>query len=303
MKQNTVFASLLLCSILNVTAHGAVYLSLEELERSTEFAQQSVFDPVGSFATPTTSPWGSGVLISEDWVLTAGHVGDNFNITEFRLGRDSLNPTHTRSIAEVVIHPGWPIGANNISGVPDLALMRLATPITDVATATRYRGEDIPPRYANNYHQTEYLMAGFGDHGVANIQLDEDSFMRAGRNMLRYIFDDFNLIVYSNETTVTSILDMEWKGAPGDSGGGWFQLVDGEYQLSGITVVGGTPFEYPSFTGAVSVSQFNDWIDSVVAVPEPSSSFLLASIGAICISRRVHRRRGIKSRQRNLLAL
>jgi len=64
--------------------------------------------------------------------------------------------------------------------------------------------------------------------------------------------------------------------SPGDSGGGWFIDVDGEYQHMGISGFYLGDYHYGSDSGALRLSLYNDWIDGVMAsIPEPSTVLLL----------------------------
>lgn len=278
---------------LSRTSAGALFLTLDELERSVAFAEDSRFDSVGAvYGTPdgTRVRGASGVLISENWVLTAGHVADNFSSFQFAIANDYDNPRYLRDVSEVIMHPGWPIGSTRPGGYPDLALFRLATPITEVSPAIRFRGPDPDTSYPK-LETEQYYMAGFGLHGVANEEMERDSLKRAGSNMLeRMAFDDVYLSVDSTDWVpyYQPIVDLEWKGTSGDSGGGWFQQVDDHYELTGISSYADGTWNRPTFTGAVRVTLYNDWIDSVIAptaVPEPTTFAMLAVFATAAVLR------------------
>ena len=93
----------------------------------------------------------SGVLITPEWILTAGH---NFydveeqnapappsGITVF-VGNDPNNPDETFSVAEVVLHPTWENGLQVYENANDLCLVRLSSPITSITPASLYSETD-----------------------------------------------------------------------------------------------------------------------------------------------------------------
>ncbi|MEM9260880.1 MAG: trypsin-like serine protease, partial [Bacteroidota bacterium] len=89
----------------------------------------------------------TGTLISENWVLTAGH---NFYTVEedsapapvsgirVLLGDDPNNPTAVFRVAEMVLHPTWLQGDQEYTDGNDLCLLRLSTTISDVTPALIY---------------------------------------------------------------------------------------------------------------------------------------------------------------------
>lgn len=91
-------------------------------------------------------------------------------------------------------------------------------------------------------------------------------------------------------------LALEYSVAPGDSGGPLMTLVNGQYQVMGInSFIHGFPApwgdgtdtaNYSDIAGYLRVSQFNDWINEVIGVPEPSSVIVLGVVSAIMMGRR-----------------
>ena len=298
--QFLIFATVIVSGL---AANAAVYLSADELGRSVDYGAQSFFDPVGRLTVDRdgTPEWiGSAVLISENWLLTAGHVADEGSHFEFFAGANSSNPVAQRSVVETVLHPEWSPGTDGVGILfsPDFALMRLSTPIRSIEPAVRFRGDDTSDglRASND----QIFAAGFGDFGwnVYDTNLvplnDADGMRRGGTNRITHIREDIYLQVASYTFFPRDpVLDMEWKGSPGDSGGGWFKDVNGEIQLVGINSYAGVPWENPTFSGAGRVSLQNSWIDSVIAVPEPSVLPALAILGVLMGAQR--RSRGAAS--------
>ena len=107
----------------------------------TSWANQSAYASVGAvsfYASSLSQTFlSSGVLISPEWVLTAGHVAtppetQTFNIggTNWQNGTSVLDNQH-------FANPGW---TGDISSGMDIGLIHLSTPITTIAPASRYFG-------------------------------------------------------------------------------------------------------------------------------------------------------------------
>lgn len=107
----------------------------------------------------------SGVLVSQEWILTAGH---NFFDSEEQstpaaitgitvvLGDDPNQTVNQRSVAQIEFHPTWLFEDDGFALANDLCLIRLSEPITTLPVAGLYAGNDEPIG-ALTWH------AGFGD--------------------------------------------------------------------------------------------------------------------------------------------
>jgi hypothetical protein len=262
-----------------VIANAGVYLTHDELNRSTEFAEQSHFASVGLVRREKDGQYhknGSGVLIAPQWVLTAAHVvtafeRQGFDRISFSTSSDGFSDVSSARVESWFVHPLY---AGSVFRA-DLALLKLESPLLGVSSAVLYRGPEL--QSTNPFEEWTIQAAGFGLHGVVGEPLMDDTSKRAGANIAidgpreSLTGPRDAMSIYTNY--YPDRIDMEWKGANGDSGGGWFREVDGRWELVGITT-GGHVFA-DGGTFAISTSRYAAWVDSFVAVPEPSSLALL----------------------------
>ena len=164
-------------------------------------------------------PDGQGVLIAPGWVLTAAHVG-----VEVKRG-DSLTVVGSGqyAAAETLLHPEWDDGPH------DLALIRLAAPVTDAMPVPPYPHRDEVERVV--------VVAGAGDFGTGRSgPVGNDGKTRAATNRvdsasdawLRWRFDD------PGEAT-SRATPMEGISGPGDSGGPAYCEVNGVTYVVGLS--------------------------------------------------------------------
>jgi hypothetical protein len=276
--------------------NAGIFLDLESLIRGEEFARDPRFAPVGAVSYLFNGVRGasaSGVLITPEWVLTCGHVVDdwqkplqNKEAFTFSLGTDYANPFVTRSVTQLVVHPDW-VPIPRYFNQPDLALLKLSEPIFDVAPAVRFRGQD--PIQDGILNETRlYYGAGFGIHGILGEIPTTDSILRAGANLLERTNSMSFRFTNDNQSFHQPRVDLEWATSPGDSGSGLFQQVGENYELAGINATGSffintSQAAAVSTSGAVRITVFNDWIDSVISVPEPSALLLITTLLPIAL--------------------
>jgi hypothetical protein len=244
-----------------------------------ELAAQSEFAAVGKFQGGLS---GSATLIAADWVLTAAHLLIS-SASTFTINGNIYTP------AQWVVHPNWT--GNAFNGY-DLALVRLTTPVLDVAPAPIYSAN------AEIGQTGTFVGYGFKGTGLTGWQtLDNEK--RAFQNVIDGNFGNPSVLLGSDFDNPNNAADndfgdiipllLEGCVAPGDSGGGVF-IYDGEeaYLAGVISFVAGRDgnanADYGDVSGFGRVSTFAPWIYSVV--PEPSSAALLLVGGLIYLSRR-----------------
>ena len=260
-------------------------------------AASALYESVGKFtySVGASSYIASGVLISPEWVLTAGHVtgGNNFlggGISNMTFSLNSGNSVLSFAAAEWVTHPGWTATSGDLFAGYDLGLVRLSQSATAVQAATLYLQESlqIQPGTIVGYGATGTGLTGF-QSGTAGTK-------RAGQNMIdaqgdgltissSILFADFDRPGFPGESVLGSgsPLALEYLSAPGDSGGGLFITQNSQTFLVGITSFGWgyldgvSNSDYGDLAGFTSTTANAQWISSVtgVAIPEPGTASLL----------------------------
>lgn len=279
-----VLASLMLRATLDSATAGIIRADVSD-EAYLSLASHTEFDPVGRFWERITIDgqefewFASGVLILPDWVLTAGHVPNASGSTNVGF---QLNDGEIIGFEQIVSHP-----------VEDLALVQLSEPAVDVAPARLYHERNEIGRIGT--------IVGYGDFGTTATppapEASNRGPRRAGLNTIDGILSDYPNLPGSPWTRVRDeilVADLDYPGEPeknltgeelplsleynvqsGDSGGGFFLEVGGQYFLAGITSAANA-FDVPGdgvYSGFVRVSSYVDWIASEIAAATLTADF------------------------------
>ena len=287
-------------------ADAEIFRNISDLNDSVGFAQNSPFDGVGlftgdrangdSFIAGTGVFLGNGLDGQNAWVLTAGHVFfDTPNVLwdsmQFNPSADvGSNLMNFFDVEEVYPFPGF-TGSEAGGGTGnDIGLVKLSSPINNIAAATLFSGPD------NGLIGAEFITAGYGNPGIFGQPLGAfDGIRRGGRNVIESAGANFPQVTVEDQFFVSdfdafsnSALPLEWQGSENDSGSPWFVDVNGEYQIAGI-VNGGLTGNTDTF--AIRTALYNDFINDTIqsnSVPEPVTMSLLGlgMIGAAIRRRR-----------------
>lgn len=209
---------------------------------------------------------GHGVLVAPQWVLTAGHSTQWHPITEVMLNGECLE------VERVFLHPGYrqlpetlmerdPEGAIRfLAGLDDIALIKLAKPVTGVEPIALYRG-------AAELGETVVLFgkgaSGNGESGqVAGANRTE---LRSAENVITAVEE--RALVYTFDAG-DAALPLEGMLGNGDSGGPVLSRRDGRWELLGLAR-GRLSTSPPGFYGQAShqvrVSYYLPWIDATMS--------------------------------------
>ena len=205
----------------------------------------------------------AGTVIGDRWVLTAGHVAANISpfSRSVRCGGRSF------AIAEVYTWPGWTVKGGSGSAeldleIPDLALVRLATPATGIPTVRLHRAGREPGR--------RIILVGNGLSGTGESGPEiDDGRLRAATNVVDSVFGQYFTFTFSPPDDPAAT-DLEGIGGPGDSGGPALILHRGRLYVAGVSSINSRgdaagPSRYRSTEVYARVAPNAAWIDGVMA--------------------------------------
>lgn len=281
----------LLVPVIGTTTHAATIL--DTLDPQTYRDEAALYPMVGQVAGSGFS--GSGVMLSDRWVLTAGHISQNK-----QSGGTFMIANVIYTIASTILHPGYSTSGASYSN--DIGLLYLTTPITGTSATDRYRF-DSPDSIIGR--EATYVGFGFSGMGLTGAQMPIE--LRAFTNLIEFYGDQYGLTTtsfvsdFDNPTGTSNGEDsnptatrLEGAVAPGDSVGGVFVTVEGVRYLIGINSYSGafsqatSNSKYGGLSGAVDLQQYHSWIfanTGIAAVPEPGTFWICALAGLLTLRR------------------
>lgn len=245
----------------------------------TEDPSLHTVDPESPFAMVgylNTAGGTSGVLIGPDKVLTANHCVADISSATF-----SLDTTEGRKT--------WVVESKSVLAEMDLAVLTLSES-TGLHGAAVYEGNDEQGHLA--------AMVGYGTSGVG--QPDPAQFpagtARVGYSMIDYALSVYLISHFDRPGSSGSQGADEGAATAGDSGGGIFIQIEGNWVLAGLhrTVRDGDDDgifpEYGDQARGIRLSQASSWLaDHLNPVPEPGTMVLLTLGGLVLTVRRRRR--------------
>lgn len=201
---------------------------------------------------------GQGTLIDARWVLTAAHVAAELAAGDLA----EVGPRRVR-IARVIKHPSW----TRVADLKvDIALIRLESPIAEVAPAELYRATDESG--------LDVVFAGRGSVGTGLTGPERDDWLlRAAQN--RVISAEGPFLGFRFDAPGDpGVSELEGISGPGDSGGPAFALRDGRLYVIGVSSwQDSRPTQrqqgrYGVIEYYTRVSFFHEWIVGVMAADQ-----------------------------------
>lgn len=186
---------------------------------------------------------GSGVLISEGWVITAAHVVHFMDSPYFKFKEKTYN------IKRIVSHKDFEF--NNFGSEGDIALCEIDEKITSIKFPLLYDDFDEIGKVCG--------VSGYGLNGFANSKIrKKDEKRRAGSNVVFGIRQD----KLQCDMSILSPTALEFLITHGDSGGGLF--IDGK--LAGINsfVEGRGDSSYGDVSFHTRISYHIKWIKETI---------------------------------------
>lgn len=215
---------------------------------------------------------GHGILISDQWIVTAAHT------TQFHPVKVVMLNGRARSVEKVIVHPGYKSGPKVPpkgdqapfmvfrASIDDIALIKLSQPVNDVAPVGMYRASDEQGKLGKLYGK-----------GATGDGLNGQDMHSPRQFILRRAY---NKIASADGRWLTYRFDpgaqghhLEGTTGGGDSGGPLLIEVDGKWTLAGLTAwqfaTGDISDFKPGLYGQVNylarISHYAKWIDSVMA--------------------------------------
>lgn len=257
------------------------------------------FQSVGFVNNTVTGAFGSGTLIGSNWVLTAWHVVEASGgpASNWRFGVNGTEYTASNVFLRTAAGQSF---SSVVNAGHDLALIQLNTNVAGVAPSQLFNSEVTLGELGA---MVGYGLSGPGTGTTGSRSIDGQR--RAATNRVelfatltgsgisgsgtptRTVLTDFDAPpgFGSNPFGTSTPEALEGNVDSGDSGGGLFFNVGGSWRLAGVTSFKGGDGGYGSIGGWNLVQPEIAWINSITAIPEPTTMAVLA-LGAVAALRR-----------------
>ena len=201
----------------------------------------------------------TATLVHESYLLTVAHCA-----AEVNAGKVLQVNGVAYTVAEVILHPQW----NRRRDEYDIALVRLSEPVQGVAPLPIYRGPEETGSVITLVGRGDSGTGVRGERGASN-----DGKLRKCTNIVSQVNEHFIEILFERPGE-KGVTPLEGVGAAGDSGGPAFIEVDGVSHIAGLNSWGDGPRgvrvgQYGAYDYQTRVTQYLEWLDSVVDFPDP----------------------------------
>jgi len=205
---------------------------------------------------------GQGVLIAPSWVLTAGHVAHGLSPFNARVGFTALGATRAeRDVAVVDVIPYPKFSLDGPVPQHDIALLRLARPVTGIAPASLYEETDEAGQ------EVTFVGCGMTGNGQTGATHDDHTWRGATNRVAEASAEELRF--HFDQGDSATELEGFWGG--GDSGSPCYLTVDGETFVVGIGSYGGDinndgkPATYGDQDVSFRVSFYREWIEGHIS--------------------------------------
>jgi hypothetical protein len=219
---------------------------------------------------------GHGVLIAPQWVVTAAHA-----VTWQSEIKQVTIAGVPRDVERLVIHPGykkppqklldqalatwdWTLFRALLSSSDDIALLKLAQPVTDVSPVAINKSDD-------EFGQIiEIIGKGATGNGVTGYEFSSSRRTELRRAYNKVTGADGRWLCYMFDKPSEAV-PLEGGSGSGDSGGPVLLQTEKGLLLAGLTSwsdpqsTNRTPGRYGQITCNVRLSHYKDWIESIIS--------------------------------------
>lgn len=261
----------LLLALFAISSTASAVVTRDDIDDSKYRVPASEFTPLVDLPGE-----GHGVLIAPQWVITAAHAIS----WQSEIKQVTINGI-TRDVERLVIHPGykkppqelldqalatwdWTLFRVLLSSSDDIALLKLAQPVTDVSPVAVNKSD-------GEFGQIIKIIGkGATGNGVTGYEFSSShrTELRRAYNKVTSAHGHWFCYMFDRPSDA---LPLEGGSGSGDSGGPILIQAEKDWLLAGLTSWADpqsairTPGRYGQFSCNVRLSHYKDWIEGVIS--------------------------------------